>query len=115
MSVITSKDSRTFKELQRLTQKKYRDREGLFIAENPKVVGEALSQDGIDVLRVIAREGSGYESFTDGTVTLSAELFDRVSDTMTSQGVLAVVKKPDRGDIKAFMAGSDIVFCQKYC
>ena len=115
MSVITSKDSRTFKELQRLTQKKYRDREGLFIAENPKVVGEALSQDGIDVLRVIAREGSGYESFTDGTVTLSAELFDRVSDTMTSQGVLAVVKKPDRGDIKALLAkelsepGSDII------
>ena len=115
MSVITSKDSRTFKELQRLTQKKYRDREGLFIAENPKVVGEALSQDGIDVLRVIAREGSGYESFTDGTVTLSAELFDRVSDTMTSQGVLAVVKKPDRGDIKALLAkdpskpGSDTI------
>lgn len=109
MSVITSKDSRTFKELQRLTQKKYRDREGLFIAENPKVVGEALSQDGIDVLRVIAREGSGYESFTDGTVTLSAELFDRVSDTMTSQGVLAVVKKPDRGDVKALLDGSDII------
>ena len=109
MSVITSKDSRTFKELQRLTQKKYRDREGLFIAENPKVVGEALSQDGIDVLRVIAREGSGYESFTDGTVTLSAELFDRVSDTMTSQGILAVVKKPDRGDIKALLDGSDII------
>ena len=109
MSVITSKDSRTFKELQRLTQKKYRDREGLFIAENPKVVGEALSQDGIDALRVIAREGSGYESFTDGTVTLSAELFDRVSDTMTSQGVLAVVKKPDRGDIKALLDGSDII------
>ena len=109
MSVITSKDSRTFKELQRLTQKKYRDREGLFIAENPKVVGEALSQDGIDVLRVIAREGSGYESFTDGTVTLSAELFDRVSDTMTSQGILAVVKKPDRGDIKNLLDGSDTI------
>ena len=37
MSVITSRDSKTFKELQRLTQKKYRDRGGLFIAEGPNV------------------------------------------------------------------------------
>ena len=97
MSVITSKESKTFKELQRLTQKKYRDREGLFIAEGPNVVGEAIDQDEIDVLRIFAREGSGYEDYTDNTVVLSDKLFDTVSDTVTSQGVIAVVRKPDRG------------------
>ena len=102
MSVITSKESKTFKELQRLTQKKYRDREGLFIAEGPNVVGEALDhealdQDEIEVMRVFAREGSGYEGYTDNTVVLSDKLFDTVSDTVTSQGVIAVVRKPDRG------------------
>ena len=97
MSVITSRDSKTFRELQRLTQKKYRDRWGLFIAEGPNVAGEALSQDGIEVLRVFAREGSGYEGLAPETVVLSPDLFDRVSDTVTSQGVIAVVRKPDHG------------------
>ena len=97
MSVITSRDSKTFKELQRLTQKKYRDRGGLFIAEGPNVVGEAAGTDDIEVLQVFAKEGSGFESFTGDTVTLSGDLFDRISDTVTSQGVIAVVRKPDRG------------------
>lgn len=108
MSVITSRESRQFKELAKLTQKKYRDREGVFIAEGPNVAGEALEADGIEVLRVFAREGSGYESFADGVTVLAADLFDRVSDTMTSQGVLAVVRKPDRGGIKDLFAGDVI-------
>ena len=106
MSVITSKDSRTFKELQRLTQKKYRDREGVFIAEGPNIVGEALSTDDIEVVRVFAREGSGYESFQDDVTVLSADLFDRVSDTMTSQGVLAVIRKPGRGSLSEVLRHS---------
>ena len=110
MSVITSRDSKTFKELQRLTQKKYRDRGGLFIAEGPNVTGEALSQDGIEVLRAFAREGSGYEGLTPETVVLSPDLFDRISDTVTSQGVIAVVRKPDRGSAEDLLrlAADDI-------
>lgn len=97
MQVITSKENRIFRDLARLTQKKYRDREGRFLAEGPSIVGEAVSQDGIETEAVFAREGSGYESFTDDTVVLSGQLFDRVSDTKTSQGIIAVVRKPDRG------------------
>ncbi|MBR2547226.1 MAG: RNA methyltransferase [Eubacterium sp.] len=97
MSVITSRDSKTFKELQRLTQKKYRDREGLFIAEGPNVVDEALGQESIEVVRVFAREGSGFEDHTEDTVILSDKLFDSIADTVTSQGVIAVIRKPDRG------------------
>ncbi|MBQ3281706.1 MAG: RNA methyltransferase [Eubacterium sp.] len=119
MSVITSKESKTFKELQRLTQKKYRDREGLFIAEGPNVVGEALNEDRIEVRQVFAREGSDYEQYTEGTIVLSEKLFDSVSDTMTNQGLIAVIRKPDRGSaenllsrisgIKAFGADSGSV------
>lgn len=106
MSVITSRESRQFKELAKLTQKKYRDREGVFIAEGPNVVGEALSSEGIEVLRVFAREGSGYERFAGDVTVLAADLFDRVSDTMTSQGILAVIRKPGHDVIKASSAGS---------
>lgn len=109
MSVITSRESRQFKELAKLTQKKYRDREGVFIAEGPNVVGEALSSEGIEVLRVFAREGSGYERFAGDVTVLAADLFDRVSDTMTSQGILAVIRKPGHDVIKASSACGIIV------
>ncbi len=106
MGVITSRDSRTFKELQRLTQKKYRDREGLFLAEGPNITGEALGEDGIDVVRLIVRQGSGYEPLYGGAAVLSAELFDSVSDTITSQGIMAVIRRPDRGGITDLLRGA---------
>ena len=97
MQVITSKENRIFQSLLKLTQKKYRDREGLFIAEGPNVAGEAVSQEDITVESVFAMEGSGYECFTDSAIVLSEQLFSRVSDTKSSQGVIAVIRKPDRG------------------
>ena len=100
MEVITSKESRTFKELSRLTQKKYRDRLSKFIAEGPNVIGEAVTQFPDLVDSVFAMEGSGYESFTSGTVVLSEQLFARITDTVTSQGLIAVIGKPDRGDAR---------------
>ena len=104
MEVITSKDSRKFKELLRLTAKKYRDREGRFIAESPNVIGEAVSQYPELVEHVFALEGSGYESFTEDTVTLTEQLFSRISDQVASQGLIAVIKKPDRGENDSSLA-----------
>ena len=98
MEVITSKASKAFRDLSRLTVKKYRDREGLFLAEGPNITGEAISDSSIEVEAVYAREGSGYESFTPDTRVLSQGLFDRISDTMTSQGVISVIRKPVRED-----------------
>lgn len=108
MEVITSKESRTFKELSRLTQKKYRDREGKFIAEGPNVIGEAVRQFPDLVDTVAAMEGSGYEAFTDHTLVLSEELFARISDTVTSQGIIAVLEKPERGGSEeAFVSSAE--------
>ncbi len=106
MSVITSKESRNYKELQHLTQKKYRDREGLFIAEGPNVVDEALRAEGIEVVRVFAREGSGYEDHTYDVTVLSEKLFDSVADTVTSQGLIAVIRKPDNGSAADVLGGA---------
>lgn len=104
MEVITSKDSRKFKELLRLTTKKYRDREGKFIAESPNVIGEAVSQYPDLVEHVFALERSGYESFTEDTVTLTEQLFSRISDQVASQGLIAVMRKPDRGENDSSLA-----------
>ncbi|MBR3147390.1 MAG: RNA methyltransferase [Eubacterium sp.] len=97
MKVITSRENRLFRDLSRLSLRKYRDRMGKFLAEGPNIVSEALESDGVTVDNVFARSGSGYETFTDDTIVLSEELFDSVSETMASQGVIAVIDKPDRG------------------
>ena len=97
MEIITSKENSIFRDLVRLSQKKYRDREGRFVAEGPNAVSEALSNEAVKVVTVIAREGSAYEEFSEDTKVLSGDLFDRVSDTVSSQGILAVLEKPDRG------------------
>ena len=106
MEIITSKENSIFRDLVRLSQKKYRDREGRFVAEGPNAVSEALSNDAVKVVTVIAREGSAYEEFSEDTKVLSGDLFDRVSDTVTSQGILAVLEKPDRGTPSEILEGA---------
>ena len=100
MKVITSKENRIFRDLEKLSMKKYRDREGVFLAEGPNIIQEAASQEGIEVTGIFAREGSGLETFSEDTIVLKDDLFDRVSDQVSSQGLIAVVRKPDRGDKK---------------
>lgn len=113
MKVITSRENRIFRSLSRLNLRKYRDREGKFLAEGPNVITEALGNEDITVESVFARAGSGYEALTDDTVVLSEELFDSVSDTMASQGVIAVIDKPERGApedaLKAAAAAGNIL------
>ena len=100
MKVITSKENRIFQGLEKLSMKKYRDREGVFLAEGPNIIREAESQEEIEVVEVFAREGSGYETFSESTTVLAEDLFDRISDQVSSQGLVAVIRKPDRGDKK---------------
>lgn len=93
MKQITSRNNRIFKDALKLTRKKYRDAEGKYLLEGIKPVKDALA-GGLEVERLFVREdscpGPGIigESFR-----LEAHLFDELSDTETSQGLIAVVKK----------------------
>ncbi|MDD7718516.1 MAG: RNA methyltransferase [Eubacteriaceae bacterium] len=99
MREIRSKDNRIFKETLKLSQKKYRDREGLYIVEGENLVGEAMeyglvksifvSEDKADFYRDrgLLKEARG------DTYLVEPKLFDRLAQTETSQGILAVVSK----------------------
>ncbi len=65
-----------------LEQKKFREREGLFVAEGPKVVGD-LKEAGFEAVMMF----HAPEDITD-------EELQRVSFLQHPQGVLAVFKKP---------------------
>jgi RNA methyltransferase, TrmH family len=117
MKTIISQDNKIFKLCVQLGQKKYRDRLGLYIAEGEKIVIEAL--DAGSARTVVIREGAHMDfpmaqkvdSATQRAnpmvletgqfaredtafVFMSGSLFSRIAQTETSQGILAIVAKP---------------------
>lgn len=128
MKTITSQDNKIFKLCIQLAQKKYRDRLGFYIAEGEKIVREALEAGSVKT--VIIREGLDIDLGTTANqasqsspneprapedtafVFLSGNLFSKVALTETSQGVLAIVSKPQldkRSFLKAISGTKDHV------
>ena len=112
MKRIRSKDNQTYKEALRLLRKKYRDQTRLFLLEGPRPVMDAL-KSGAGLETVFIRESAAAETAAEELealcssagegpqcVLLADELFDRLSDTEHSQGVLAAARKPDGGALK---------------
>ena len=105
MKTIKSKDNPKYKEALRLLRKKYRDQTGMFLIEGPRPVIDA-AKTGTGISTVFIRENfkdsddaaeitelsAGGDRFR--VTVLSDELFDRLSDTEHSQGIIAVSAKP---------------------
>ncbi len=104
MREISSKDNKIFRHALSLKTKKYRDRYGEYLIEGPNLLKEAL-KEGIETEAIFVRPeltseeaeilGSS-EELERKTFTLSEKLFDELKDTETSQGIISVVKKPER-------------------
>ena len=82
-----------------LEQKKYRQREGLFVAEGPKVVGD-LMEAGFQPEMLFVEQGSRFEVQDSrfevrGTrCEVTADELRRISFLQHPQGVLAVFRIP---------------------
>ena len=108
---LKSKENRIYKECQKLSQKKYRDREGRYLIEGPNLIEEALL-NGADTEYILFDELKEFETETRVPVyKVDHKLFEKLSQTETSQGILAVVKKTDhRENLKNIMKeGNNIV------
>ncbi len=104
MKVITSPDNKKVKTCQQLGLRKYRDRTGLYLAEGPNLLQEALAA-GSDIREVFVEEGSQYafESLLHTLrdqrpdlepALLDKKLFSSLAQTEASQGILTVLAKP---------------------
>lgn len=91
--VITSKQNPAVKELALLKEKKGRQARGTFLAEGAKMVRECASC-GMEIVRVIVREGYEGERFPYPTLELGEDAFRAISDEKTPQGIAAEVKIP---------------------
>ena len=95
MRKITSKDNKIVKLCEQLAQKKHRDKLALYLIEGENLVEEAV-KNGAGIQTVLVREGysgklSGLE---EDAFELDARLFDKLAQTETSQGIIAIVNKP---------------------
>lgn len=100
---ISSNKNEQYKEVLKLKQKKYRQRSESFLIEGIKLVKHALEKnESVDMLlyaptlideQAIA-EIQAMMPKQSICLSLSKELFDGLSDTVNSQGVMAVVKFP---------------------
>ena len=105
MKLITSAENPLIKQIKGLHQVRNRRAEGLFLAEGPHLVEEALKAKAT-IARVLVREGdagrftgllTACEEACAETIALPARLYDAVADTRTPQGILAVVGIRERG------------------
>lgn len=103
--LISSKDNHTYKEIYKLSIKKYRDKTGLYLLEGEKIIKEACRMGVVEYI-VISEYYKG-EIFEDvKKVFMVGKLFDRLAQTENSQGILAVAKKQnyDKDYIQSVLA-----------
>ncbi len=93
--MITSKQNALIKEIKSLSDKKFRDRFGVFVLEGTKPVKEA-AELGLSIRNVITTEKGALalNGLNLDVQTVTDDLFLYVSEEKSPQGVLAVVNKP---------------------
>ena len=96
MRTISSKENKIFRLCQQLSQKKYRDRIGLYLIEGENLLEEAV-KNGAEIRTVLARPDYGGRFFgtEDKAFFLDDNLFRQLAQTETSQGIIAIVAKPE--------------------
>lgn len=94
MKTIKSKDNIIYKSAVKLTKKKYRDETGLYLLEGVKPLEDALALD-IKLRTIFICEGTQRADALpeDICMMLDRKLFEKLADTGTSQGVIAIAEK----------------------
>ncbi len=112
MKKISSKDNSIYKSALKLTKKKYRDETGKYLLEGVKPVEDAVNI-GIDIDTVFISDGADMKVNLPENITIGLEkkLFESLSDTKTTQGVIAVVRKKSysENEFAEMTAGGNIV------
>ena len=106
MKVITSRENSTYKNACKLLRKKSRDQSGRYLLEGMKPLRDAL-ESGLMIEKIFACEGTDLPDWIpeDRALYLEKTLFRALSDTVTSQGIIAVAEKPGL-DAAAFLAAA---------
>ena len=94
--MITSKENKLIKHIKSLTQKKNRDKNNEYIIEGIKLVQEAINEKQDIKKIIICKELLNIKVNTKDydIEEVDKKTFVAISDTITPQGILAIIKKP---------------------
>lgn len=114
MRIITSKDNQIIKEVSSLREKKYRDKLGMYLIEGPNLVKELMDFGGRPRF-IFTKVGANAEiqnivgaaEETSTVYELTEDVFDKISDTKTPQGIIAVADKIEYSENMFFSAIGD--------
>ena len=96
MREISSKDNKIFRLCEQLSHKKYRDKLGLYLIEGENLLEEAVKNGAAIKTVLMCRDYRGSLFGTeDKAFCLSDKLFEQLSQTETTQGIMAIVEKPE--------------------
>ncbi len=116
MKIIKSKDNAIYKTALKLTKKKYRDAMGLYLLEGIKPLQDAMDM-GIPIETVLISEEIGVkkELLTEKSIILDRRLFAAISDTGTSQGVIAIAeqKRYNKAEFSTAVAVGNVVLLDR--
>lgn len=90
--VITSLDNAKILDAAKLRDKKYRNATGKYLIEGVRLVNDALKY-GAEIVEVFVRESDEANFCYDNQTVVSDRVFAKLSDTVSTQGVIAVAKK----------------------
>ena len=109
MQIITSKDNENIKSIKKLKERKYRDLNNEYIIEGIKILKEAIQERAVIKKIVICEECLAnniidekllYEIAKYDCLYVSKKIFEGLTDVSKPQGILAVVEKNNKKDIK---------------
>ena len=93
--VITSRNNPLVRRVFSLREKKFRREAGEYVAEGIKSVREAAASGAHIRLLVRAERVPAQDIAADGELVVSDGVFEKLSEEVSPQGVLAVVEAPD--------------------
>jgi TrmH family RNA methyltransferase len=98
--LISSPDNEVVRRLRRLA---HRREPGLVLLEGPRVLAEAKAA-GLEFEMIVVREGDKLPFHSESRVTLTAGAYRAATQTVTPQGVMAIVRVAEAGAHEAIAA-----------
>ena len=99
--MIESSQNRIIKQISLLKTKKERDKTGLFVLEGERLISEIPSDLQIEYVAV-SDDYKGKTTKFNNLYTVKRDIFNKISDTVNPQGILAVCRIMSRDIEGAF-------------
>ncbi|MBE5731527.1 MAG: RNA methyltransferase [Clostridiales bacterium] len=95
MDLITSQANNLIKKASSLQEKKFRENTGLFLIEGLRNVKDSIGKIDIDCILLSESASKKYVGEFENFYVVKDSVFEKISTTSNSQGVVAIAKQPE--------------------